>query len=562
MDEEKTLKLIALDRICINLSEQRQICTKNSWKIPTKIGDLIFNHYFKSSNCFSINENHIKFFYKDITSLSKIKPSENLYKYLEFFMEIDKDGLEEIDDTNLISFKNFIEIITTLLKGTKNIKKLTLSCGFKTKEIYKLLENSKDKLTEINFMGVSNTGFCSEFLNSTTNLHKLVIKHYTVTNHTPFNLNFILFNSTETIREIDLSFIQLINDESIEILNKCKNLRIIRFLNLKNSPNSIRELMKNFHNPNNYIIELSFIDLGEEFKLNFYLDFKFIESNFPNIEEINLAFPKCESMENYDISNLSQNVINLNNLTIIHLSKCALDNKNCRIFGNVLKNLKNLTTLKLSHIDFDQNCSFSDIFNGITLGLTCKLKELFFEYFSLNENDCKVFGNILCFLRIKCLFLRSIHIFADGIYPILDGLQISRETLTELSLIRCRLNEYHAKRLGETLIKINSLEKFCLNFNENIDVGVVTVFQGLLASKNTLKSINIEYCLFEKNITDGLLNFFLEFKRVEEVFVCDQIFGGQINITLINFNLKKVHFQLSFANRELVSVISYFFDID
>lgn len=402
----KNLKFLSLKNVCLNLYFNYKLCKKYFWKIPSSIGNKIFFYY--ANYLSSLNENDLHFFEKDITSLTNITITNKHYNYLNILEKIDNNSLTAI--------------------------------GIDGFNVNQLKSNS---------------------------LKKLLLKYFNIEK---FNLN--------TSKSSDENTEILLKDIFSGLINSCNSLKVLA---IRQDLNSVEccyfgEFLKNC-----FKIEL--------------LELCGIE----NMQEINQG-----------LTNLSQT------LKEIHMWGCISCEKQVQYFENSLLKCAKLEIFKVN-FDYKLKYGLPNICKGLK-NSTKTLKEICISNFSGNEIESEDFEILLT----ECLNLETVHFTCDylmnkGFENICKGLTRSVDKLKNVYLSIFCLNERQSKFLSNLLVNCCSLEKFTLHCKQENRRCFIDIFNGLLNSSNTLKEINLSYCDIDENQSRELGNLLIKCSKIESL---------------------------------------------
>lgn len=102
----------------------------------------------------------------------------------------------------------------------------------------------------------------------------------------------------------------------------------------------------------------------------------------------------------------------------------------------------------------------------------------------------------------------------EDINAVLNGLEFSCLSLTNLSLDCCDISEDTCFIIGNFLSKCPNLKVLRMSQNPGIGIGILYILNGLLSCKNVITVIHFMHCKFQENIKEGLGKFILEFNTV------------------------------------------------
>lgn len=525
--ELKKLKVLTREKIFLNLNFYYLICKKNTWKLPKSLGDDLF-HNFLYDNHHLGEEDNLKFFTKEITSISKIEFCREIWKFPNFFKEIDKESLENIDDCLLYLSDNSDEIMINLLTECRHIQEIRIGDSYKDYSLFNLLENSKSTLKFVQLTHVIELDYFANLLKKFPNLQTIKIKNsredspsISTSNDTLNVCNFFR-NSIENLKELSIHGLVLQDYSNLmETLNRCINLERIKLNYIKSMAPTVTGFFYKFRNRNNRIksIDLSHNDFY--LRLNILEAFQTFSLKFPQIQELILDSNSCSVLTVIDDDDEEEeeeeqdhlDIPEMNNLQTISLNSCEIDEKNFKYLGKILNITPNLQNVSLSHLRFFGNSKISNMFSVSFNGNLFKLNTISLKRCSLDEEDSLNLSRVLK----ECLFIEQLNLdsnrsMANGLNKILKSLEKSKLTLRKLSLNNCNLDEVHGVNLGNLLSLCSKIEKVSVNDNKRLDKGVISIIQGLERHKQSLQHFNIAVCSKNEEVKQKLKDFLSEFR--------------------------------------------------
>ncbi|CAD5118051.1 unnamed protein product [Dimorphilus gyrociliatus] len=313
-----------------------------------------------------------------------------------------------------------------------------------------------------------------------------------------------LEKSANSLKDIDLSLCDLSQDQCISIGCLLKNCRRIETINLEFNENmgfGLLFICFGLQISLNSLKEINFASCNINESLCSILETLF--SSCSKIEIINLSnnrnivnglyiwegirksFSTLKKM-NFDafhlqLRNLLQNVLNTNGRYLL------MNNSNWSSFDEIWN--ENMTDGIINVCKGLENSSNN-------------LREINISSSNLNRNVCHHIMNMLK----KCSRIDTINIGfnenigKDGLFDICQGLENSVNTLKELVFTCCNLDENKCKIIGNLLIKCYKIQIINLALNRNMETGLLCICDKLQNSANNLKEINVECC----NLYDSL----------------------------------------------------------
>lgn len=301
------------------------------------------------------------------------------------------------------------------------------------------------------------------------------------------------------------------------ILNKCK------YLNNKDVGFFVYDIIElnefTIDNKFLYITNLNF--LNNQPIRNLYLNNLYKIPIIPNLPLLeNIEIKNCKFIENFGchVCQLLKKSSNLKSIVIssclrthkglsdllevlststLYLKKftlesCRVNNKECIHIGNLLKHCDTLKSLQ-----FENNFEINEEFQYLCFGLESspsKITILSLSMCFLNETQSKMLGLSLN----KCCYLEQVNFSLNWLSgaefkTICKGLRSSRKSLKILDFEKCQLSTIQIKEFIKLLKKCKNLEEVNLGENKNVSENIESIFHGLLPSKLTLKSLNLNY---------------------------------------------------------------------
>lgn len=498
------LKSLCLRKVCSNLNLQWMICRRNFWIIPEKLGNEIFEYFFKKK-CYPLNKNHIKFFYKGSICLTRIIINDRMHKYPNFFASMDKRKLREIYDSSSSKTEKD-ECLKNLLKSTKNIEKLFLDCSIDTTFYKDYLKNSFETVQEISLHGIDNKikwleNFMTKFnhlikVNLCSTSPMLALKDLSVSH--------ALKNCTKTIKELTIYKVNLDFTNLVDFLNECSNLECFKLIDISNLYLPIHVIFENYSNTNNFIKTIN-LSKNSFMNINIIKDFSCLLNKFPKLENLFLDYSLSIAGHGDQRSDFEK----WKNLKKLCLTGCKMCGFNAKSLGLHLSKLPNLINFDLSFAKVQQNSiSLNKIFDGI-IESKISLKHLNLENCSLGEINCQSLGKIFINSgKIEELNLdRNPNIGTLGMENLLRDAINSVFFLTYLSLDDCGLIEVHCVLIEQLLMKSKNLKIFSMNENKMIGGGLTNILVGLTDCRETLESFHLKDCDIDMEVIDHLIEF-------------------------------------------------------
>lgn len=403
-----------LYNIIFNLNLNFELLKKYNRRVPTEIGDLIFQ---KVVDNFDYDLMNLKFFDKSVVSLSKLVINEDLTNNLDEFFNIDTSSLKslflDVDDKANVFYMVEME---DHLSQMENIENLSIGGDLESSDVIKKFSNTLKTLG-------------------------------------------LLYS-----RENDVYLL-------IEAILTCPKLERIKLQNSEPKENAhpFINLTDIFQLENLLCLSLS------DFTISFGNDKKIInETNFRSknlnkiciqrckIDTINLLFFK-EILKRLQLESVMFNAFGnieiicdglLNsrkNLKSLKISNYTLKTKDIDLLKNFLIQCEKLTVFEFSFCNIDKS-GLKEILTGLKVSSKC-LRQITLTGCWLNRENCRVMREFLeectCLEKVD---ISSSYLQEDGIFDVLYGLDISSNSLTEVKLGMNR-------KLSDNEVILNSIKK-------------------------------------------------------------------------------------------------------
>lgn len=254
----KNLKEICLEKVCLNLNLNYELCKINKLKIPYSIGNEVYDFCLKYIK--PLDDNQVNIFNGNIMQLTKLIAkigdfntnsynflNHHKFKYLKLSylknFKIDSKLSCIIETENFyiknVKFMNFnSEIMDNFFKNSFYVKE-SITINEMENELFfqsffYLLEKSSDSLQKLSFKNctfnsdIENIPYFLQILSNLTNLHKFKLKNCNFNNR---NLVDNMLNSLQkngkTIKAIYLQNIEFSSKTLLEFLKHLNNLEKI-----------------------------------------------------------------------------------------------------------------------------------------------------------------------------------------------------------------------------------------------------------------------------------------------------------------------------------------------
>lgn len=505
-----SLKFASLKIICLDLYSNYLICMKNCWKLPESLGNYIYQHY--SKNDYPIDEFHVKFFKKEITSLSSIAIKKKFDMLFDFYENLDKKSLKQIDDNCFSISREYKEsIVTVLVKDTEFLEDIVLRCDYEDENIFNSIISSAKHLKKLDLYCYTENNIIDCLIEKCSKIESFILAKACMSSTPNFSIYKCLSNSSNNLKELELKHLKLEHNEFIQLINECYNLEIMDFSSMFHKFYKLENIFNGYNNKNNKIKILKLKNIGIE--LDFEEDFQLIFQLFPNIEKIyfysiNSCSKKIQIKEFHSKNILKK--INLKNFKFKYRDFISI--------GNILKSCKYLKSINLANVEALAS-GFSHIFIGL-LSSQNTLESLNFTNCVLFEDDGLDLAQLLegC-SRIEKLKMSQTVEIAPNIHKIFSSLANSSKTLRNLQFNNCNVNENDCEILGKVLSNCTTLERFEMNENCRTGNGLLYIFQGLSNSLDSLSYVDVKHCQLNRSMRDYFIEMLPNFQRVEDSYI-------------------------------------------
>lgn len=554
------LKSICMSKICLNLYFNYQLCKKNSFKVPSAVGQQIFEFSF---NVFvQFEDNDLKFFKREITELRRINLKRQQFGRIKFFDFLNGHVLDEL------SFGVIEKFYVPNNKFRVKVNKVIISnLGGKYNNSWKLL----NYLVVVNSIVIRDTEAEFENFNSVINLlnnsEKTLLSLHLDMKNLPIKvlkeINDILMKKNDlekfatnlpienfefekydfdielicrNITKLDLNFKNL-SIESVELIGKIPRLNSIK----------ISTFLKD-----NKITDAFLNTLNEQLCLkieNLYLTFK--EITIELSEKINDSLANCITLKNIQIKSVDRNN-HLNSKIFISLLPSApflktiyLSFKDPVNVDNAVENFL-LECSSLIRFEINLYLAFAiDVkFINHALNSSKETIEIFrISYWRLMNDQVKNFI-IPKMINVKEINIEAI-VFEDNntMKYLLRSLINSTKYLKSFSLIKCKLHDLNIIDFGKFLNSCQSLQNISICYDESIGKYLYFIISNLVSASSTLRTMNF----YRSGINDeqlvSVLPLLKEFKTVRSLNLNGNSIT-EISILPLTKNLKPFNWKL------------------
>ncbi|CAD5126542.1 DgyrCDS14643 [Dimorphilus gyrociliatus] len=387
-----------------------------------------------------------------------------------------------------------------LLKTCSNLKKIDLSgnkvMGKSVNEIFEGLESSSNTLENIN------VGWCElneeqgkslgKLLKKCSNLKNIDLSYNNAMSKSMNEIFEGLESSSNTLEYVNVQFCEL-NEEQGKSLGKllkvCSTLKNIDLSGNKVMGKSMNEIFEGLESSSNTLenVNVGWCELNEE-----------------QGKSLGKLLKKCSNLKNIDLSGnkvmgKSMNEIfeglesSSNTLEYVNVLFCKLNEEQGKSLGKLHKTCSNLKKIDLSGINV-MGKSMNEIFEGLESSSNT-LENVNVRLCELNEGQGKSLGKLLkkC-SNLKKIDLSGINVMGKSMNEIFEGLESSSNTLEHVNVRCCELNEEQGKSLGKLHKTCSNLKNIDLSGNKVMGKSMNEIFEGLESSSNTLENVNVGWC--------------------------------------------------------------------
>lgn len=531
---ERSLQHICVQNISININLNYQLCQKFKYKIPSKIGNLIFKHLLNNNS--TIDDNIAKIFEKKITNLSEIyigKKSINIncFNFLNdhhlelLHFKIFENLKLESSSFRIFTKKMILEDMTESSFSSEETMKNFFKNSLRVSETIILKENVftydihpisfliRNSLESLNCLEISGCKFTQENL---TNLLSEIFKLK--------HLEELIFNSFSYIKLNKPGIKMNLTNEHKEFGKKLKKLTIPSFFYL------INEFM--FENLQNlYILEI-FDGIKGEPDYGGKI-FEFLSNrDMSSLKEITLEISECSCLVHRSLLKFLKNLKNLNKVIFNgifinewHVTKVLACLKSSR---GSLQKFSSSSIFKIHaskvFLEFYESCKALNSFNisssdnhldlSIKIMNNCKdtLEELIFSericnkvYFQSEIPKLKNLKRLKVKERWETDLYDFLELFVQNNQQIAIELEITTTPKTK--------REYE---LLELIAKRYNLQSLELQFQKKFSI-LKEVFTDSFFRHNQLQELNLMYMDIYENNLEYLLQLFTNLKHLKKV---------------------------------------------
>lgn len=475
----KTLRILSLNTLCLNLSYLIRVCLRRRKQISHIIGIEIVNHYsdhfFPNSNPDTLN-----FFQSNIVEPFNDAPAEPRdYSFLRI-------GRWNVRYITTRFLKNSVNLTSVEINGEKlnpeALRNIFFGLSWRKDTLRILvLKLELDRSTGSTF---------TKFLSLCTKLEVLKLKQihdsYSIFLHEMLKS---MLNSKSCIEKLNVSgniFSNIPYAKSFVLENFP---RITEFcLESKDCPvnmlcNEEKGFLKNISIPSRNLtkLELSGYCLTVDY-------FQFVAKNMNKFKSL-----LCLKMEFHETFH-SKEVLTIDykklpkNVRRVELSGSRLNEYDCQTLGNIVGAFKLLSSLVIRFKSFEDTSFFHKISLSSNTPQNVTIKYNNFDTISLQQFIGKCY-------RLEFLHLEQFSFLPSAFPNIFPSMSSSAVTLRRLLLQRCNLNDEDGKKLGAFLEKCHNIEVFDVRCNKNLKNSFKEIFAGLYSSARSLREIYVGECV-------------------------------------------------------------------
>lgn len=279
----------------------------------------------------------------------------------------------------------------------------------------------------------------------------------------------------------NISFLKMVNNFQFSFkLIEMNDLSELQMIYDKFRPLFLIQIQND--NPNFFHLENSNISRND-----WIVIYKILQKNF-KISKIHIS---RNSFLNDGFDNLLTALENsISTLTEIKINNSCLTCDQAKRLGNFLINCGKIESISLS-LNSNMESGLSVICNGLIKSFNV-LKSLDFSYCNIDEEQSRSIVLLLkqC-IQIEDIYFMSNQQIGNGLLKIFEALHGSSNTIKDINLANCDLNEIHCEYLGNLLNECSNLQKIDLSDNKIMGKGFSHVCNGLLKSANSLLNLNL-----------------------------------------------------------------------
>lgn len=556
---------LCLNKICSNLYLYYRFCKMESVKLPSFIGQLIFDNSFKILGQFS--ENELKFFKYEITELKKINLQKKQFDSIKYYDFLNGHHLDELQigfiENFYIKSKNFV-IFTKDLKinynldvVNENFKFLTYIYAEKSISVFYLsgnenfnsfttvLKNSSKLLQELYIgwisLSIEHYRRINDILKEKKNLKKFLLRIDNWNNEDKTSEFAVLDQITRKTTELNIDFEHKIPIGFPRLIENMSNLNSIGIDTALEDDDITKSFLRCLNG-----------NIGFNLKI-LILTFKNITLNIDGLLVENLKYCKkltSFSMSVIENSHLTSNIFKslipcTNSLEIIYLPFTSFSN-----FNNIVDNfLINCSSLK--KFDFHLFFLFHVKIESINICLE-KSKETLESIIFADADEMKQVSHIKYakFKKLERIIIKRRKINNDSMKFLFKSIENIVTNLTSFSIIGLEANDYYNDDLISLLSNCNNLSKLSFNYYKLTAKDLYSVLTAISAPE-LIVSLEFFSCEIEDDLLLSIIPLIKKFKNLEHMNLSHNLIS-EISIQSLLENLGKYNF-----NMQLLRLLPY-----
>lgn len=514
-----SLKEICVKSIYNNLVFNYSILKSYKWKIPSLICDFVYKFYIEST--YERKEDDLKLFTLPSFLISNLDIDINLFKYPEFFSEINTELIRKIN-LNLYLSIDWISNLENLLKRIKNLE--VLNVYFNSPSIN---DNDLNCKIMIAFQ------LFDQYL--TGKLSKLNISLWNCLTGKKYILNEIkeFLQNCKNLKVFHFRFLMFHDDSNfLNVFKLPKDLEELKLEYVRaEKVEDIKNFFYNFNCLKTVILPTYLADTNEAFpalikglssskltltQLQIMLP---SQTPFESIKDVIMNFKLLKKLQFYssllDFENLRKD-----NSMEFDISGFRLDPSQLKFLIDLLQNCKMMDELTLNCIDFDKftdNRSFELIQH---LSKFSKRLHIFLNLYIKSEFNMK---GLKYLMNLGNHFFYSLEV--RFFHPPNDSILIElEESLSFENIIKFHIDASISFKYINKFNMANFFGKFSKLETIEISYGSIeNIFDdiclGLQNSVNTLKNIGFKFCYLKERSQPHFENLLRNCKRLERLLL-------------------------------------------
>ncbi|CAD5126656.1 unnamed protein product [Dimorphilus gyrociliatus] len=449
------------------------------------------------SNCFlsSSNGNMLGNFLKQCTSIEEINLSENK-RILNGFdkicqgLKLSSNTLKRINYSDCNLNENQINFVSDLIADCTLLEQVVLcdneNFRNQAEKICSGLMSSSNSLQRVDVFNYNLNSEESYWFANLLQKCKTLREVY-IFSHGMEEIFISLKSSSASLRKIKIEFFDVTDEEILCVGNLLEECKILEDFSISANMLSSKQL--------------EVICAGLQPSLNSLKKIKFspciVEEN--DVYCPGSLFIGCESLTEIDLMGSHFNTPGLaeifqvlkssaKSLLKVNFNNCVWKEGDIGQLADLLRECTFIEEINLSSTSLHGN-EFKNICEGLTSSSN-SLLDIDLSCCDLNEDQSFWLGDFLN----QCTSLQNIDLSANcecgkNIWEIFDGLKLSSYSLRKLYLFDCNLNEEQSCWLGDLLQMCTSIQEINLSGNNEFGKGFKGICNGLKSSSNSLIKI-------------------------------------------------------------------------